>query len=136
LKGLNMINFKIENEGTWFSFEEDNPDSGKICLRIIPADEYDRILELTIKHPSKIKRGEVKTEIDDDLARKLRWDYQIVDWSDTFIEGEPAECSIDNKEKLMKRNAWFRFFVNEHLNILSEASIEITEARLKNLPTS
>ena len=132
-----MVNFSSKNEGTWFYFNEENPDAGGICLRALSSDEYDRIEKITVKKQRKFKRGVAYDDIktNEALASKLRWDYCIVDWKGVSIDGEPAECNKANKEKTVKIMD-FISFVADCMEKLTETNEAIQEARLKNSETS
>ena len=128
-----MINFSSKNDGTWCYYNEDDHDQGGVCLRELSTDRYEQIERITVKTKKAFKRGiaynDVKT--DEKLANKLRWDYCIVDWKSTGLDGVELECTKDNKVKMMKVNSFIKFVADE-IEKLSEMNIEIEEARLKN----
>lgn len=116
-----MANFSSKNEGTWFYFDENQEDLGSICIRILSEPESRRINKLTIKTKTKFKQGvryEERKE-DEKLSSRLMWDYVITDWKNISIDGEVAECNIDNKVKLMA-NPNFMYFITECVGTLND----------------
>ncbi len=132
-----MINFKTENKGTWFYFNENNHDAGGVCLRELSSDEVDGIERITVRTKKKFKRGVAYDDVSTDkkLAAKLTWRYAIVDWKGVSIDGAIAECNDDNKDKVMKIADFVKFAV-DCLEKLSEENKSLEEARVKNLKPS
>lgn len=133
-----MINFSTEeNEGTWFYFDKENKESGGVCLRELSTDEYTKIAQITTKTTKKVKRGVAYDDVqtDERLAAKMRWDYCIVDWKDIQIDGKPADCSSDNKQKLIKVGDFIKF-IADCIEELAETNSSLNEARVKNFTTS
>ena len=67
------------NPGTWFDFPD---DEGKICLRVIPYEEINKINKLTVKKKPEYSHGQrfVVENPDDEQAFAMMWDYSIVAW--------------------------------------------------------
>jgi len=121
------------NPGVWFAFDEDDPDSGRICLRIANQAERDKIRKATRTQKDIFRQGqrfEVE-KIDDDLFSEMLWDYCIVDWERLEDDDEmPIECTKENKLKLMKEHVGFQMFIGqciEKLNDEIEAKLDLTE---------
>ena len=133
-----MINFESEVKGTWFDFDEENPNLGGVCLRLPTSDEYDEIRRLTIK-PGKpdYHRGQrYETEkTNEKLSQKLSLRKFIVDWKEVSLDGQPLDCTDENKEKMMKIQD-FQLFVGSCIEKLADSNKTIEEARVKNLPSS
>jgi len=133
-----MIDFKSDNSGTWFYFDDNNPDLGGICLVLPTSADYDAIKKLTVR-PGKpdYHRGQrYETEVTNEkLSEKLSLRKFIVDWKGVSLNGIPVKCTDENKEKLMKVND-FRIFVGDCIGKLTESNKTIEAARLKNLETS
>jgi len=128
-----MVNFSSSNAGTWFYFNDDDPEQGGVCLRELSTEEATRIEKLTVKVKRKYIRGnmvEVREE-DAKQSARLTWDYCIVDWSNVYLDGKPVECTAENKLKLMKCID-FAKFVSECIEKLVETNRALEEARLKN----
>jgi len=136
LKG-NTMNISTENKGQWFYFDESNPDEGGVCIRELSVDELERIESITVKTHKKVKHGVAydETRTDDKLAKKMRWDYCIVDWKNVVIDGASADCTSENKQKAVKSMAFLRFILSCLEKLNDEAEIS-NEARLKNSETS
>ncbi len=133
-----MIDFKSKNEGTWFYFDEENPDFGGVCLRLPTSAEYEEIQGITV-HPGKpdYHRGvRYETEkTNKKLQAKLSLRKFIVDWKDVSLDGEKLECNNDAKEKMIKIQD-FQLFIGDCIEKLVEGNKTIEAARLKNLKDS
>ncbi len=130
-----MINFKSENKGTWFYFDEDNHDFGGICLRLVTAAEYDDIRRLTVKagKPDYHRGQRYETEkTNSRLSMRLSLQKFIVDWKEVSLDGILMECTNENKEKMTKVND-FQLFLGECIDKLTEGNKTLEEARVKNL---
>ncbi len=132
-----MINFKSENEGQWFYFDENNRDAGSICLRELSTSEQRKIEMLTETSTKKVMRGHVYDDVKVDKQRvsRLTWQHCIVDWKNIQIDGEKVECNDINKEKLMKITDFVKFLAG-CLEQLTETNKALDEARVKNLEPS
>ena len=128
-----MPNFKSENPGTWFYYNPDDESQGGVCLRELSTDEFERIERVTTKHKKKVMRGVLvdDAEVDERTASKLRWDYCIVDWKNTSLDGQEVKCDSDNKVKMMKVIDFVKHVV-ESLNDLVDMNKSLEDSRLKN----
>lgn len=128
-----MPNFKSENPGTWFYYNPDDESQGGVCLRELSTDEFERIERVTTKHKKKVMRGVLvdDAEVDERAASKLRWDYCIVDWKNTSLDGQEVKCDSDNKVKMMKVIDFVKHVV-ESLNDLVDMNKSLEDSRLKN----
>lgn len=136
----------MKNDGTWYYFDPENQEFsmedlglGGVCLRVLSPDEYDRIQRLTVsKGNTKFNRttGQPYHEdkVDERLAKKMRWDYCIVDWKGIYLgdEKEEAKCTKENKLRIIK-DLKFIGWLNECLEDLTENGLRLEEARVKNL---
>lgn len=132
-----MANFNSKNDGTWFYFDDSNPDLGGVCLRELSVEKAKEIDKLVVTTKKKFKRGqyvETKT-VDTDLESKLIWDYCIVDWSKIQLDGNDVKCNRENKSKMMKVLDFMRF-VSESGDQLADGNKTIEEARVKNLKST
>ncbi len=129
-----MINFKSENNGTWYYFDEDNQEAGGVCFRELATEKYEDIQRLTVKKKKKFKHGIAydDEQVNDRLASKLRWDYCIVDWKNIQIDGNVIECTSENKQKLIKITDFVKFAA-DCVEKLTEENRSLEEARVKNL---
>ena len=132
-----MSNFKSQNPGTWFYYDPDNESQGGVCLRELSTDEFDRIEQMTVKVRKKFKRGIPYDDkvVDEKLASKLRWDFCIVDWKKTYLDGQELECTTENKVKMMKVIDFVKHVVDS-LNDLVDTNKSLEETRLKNSESS
>ena len=133
-----MIDFNSKNEGTWFYFDEENPDLGGVCLRLPTSAEYEEIRGITV-HAGKpdYHRGvRYETEkINQKLQTKLSLRKFIVGWKDVSLDGEELECNNDTKEKMIKIQD-FQLFIGDCIEKLVEGNKTIEAARLKNFESS
>lgn len=132
-----MPNFKSENPGTWFPYNPDDESQGGVCLRELSTDEYAKIERLTVKVKRKVIRGVSfdDRKVDEKLASKLRWDFCIVDWSKTNLDGQEMECNTENKIKMMKVIDFVKHVVDS-LNELVDTNKSLEETQLKNSGSS
>lgn len=128
-----MIDFDMKDEGTWFNFDDNNPEAGSICLRELSTRELEKIEMFTVKTEKKILRGTVYDDVktDNQRASRMRWEYCIVDWKNIQIRGEVAECNAANKEKLVNHIPFIKILI-PLLEKLSDTNKELEEARVKN----
>jgi hypothetical protein len=131
-----MANFSSQNPGTWFYYNGEEAQGG-VCLRELSTEEHDRIERLTVKKKKKVIRGVPVDDVKEDkeLASKLRWDFCIVDWNRTSLDGQELECTKENKVKMMKVIDFVKFVVDS-LNELIDVNKSLEEAQGKNLPPS
>ena len=132
------LNLKDLNPGTWFKFDENDPESGSICLRVLNAGKLAEIRDKTIKTQVEY-RGTNRFEYQDmdNAARdRIIWDYCIVDWKGlTDDEDNPIECTTENKIKLMNGHVGFSLFVEscmERVNKQNEIYREYSEKNLSH----
>ena len=132
-----MPNFKSENPGTWFPYDPDDESQGGVCLRELSTDEYEKIERLTVKTRKKFKHGAAYDDTTEDkkLASRLRWDYCIVDWKKTHLDGQEIECNTENKVKMMKVIDFVKHVVDS-LSELVDANKSLEEAKAKNSESS
>jgi len=134
------LNLKDLNPGTWFKFDEGDPESGSICLRVLNAGKLAEIRDKTVK--TKVEyRGANRYEYQnmDNAARdRIIWDYCIVDWQGLVDDEEvPIECTTETKIALMNGHVGFSMFVEsclEKLNKLNEIHVEYLEKNLSSTP--
>lgn len=135
-----MAKFSSEKKGTWFYYDPDKPEAGGLCLRLPTEDEKRHIERLTVKHNWKFERGTGRRyddlKEDEKLAEKLRLDIMIVDWKETYLDGQMLECTKENKVKIMNVSADFAKFWGESFDELSRQNVTLEEARVKNLEPS
>lgn len=133
-----MTTFYIDEEkSAWFDME----GGGRVKLRVLSTSDWERIREKTVtKEPivMRVDDGSHKLFereiVDDVLQRKLVNDETIVEWENIVDkDNNEIECTIENKDKLMMmRNPFFRNFVNEKLDTLTELYTEEEKEEEKN----
>lgn len=127
-----VFSIKDPNPGAWFKFNEDDPDSGDICVRAINQVKRSEIQSKCVKHKVEYKNGQrfEYNETNDEKFSEMLWDYVIVDWNKLEDdEGNTLTCNIETKLKLMLENVGFAQFVANCLTILEE----LEEERVANV---
>ena len=117
------LSMKDPNPGLWFKFDENDPESGDICIRTLNVEKRDEIRGKAVKKRVQFKHGqrfEIE-ETNDDLFSKLIWDYSIAEWTGLVDDdGADIECNVDNKVHLMRNHVGFASFVGDKMEELSE----------------
>jgi len=129
------FNLKDLNPGTWFYFDESNPDDGSIKIRVLSAGKLAEIRDKTIKTEAEYRDGKRhEYQVVDNAARDcIVWDYCIVDWENLFDDdGAPIECTAENKLTVMNEHVGFASFVNACLKRLNREQLKIDEDSEKN----
>jgi hypothetical protein len=110
-----VFSLKDPNPGVWFSFDERDPDAGRICVRVINMAKREEIRKATTKKRVEYKNGgrfEV-LDFDEDKFSEMLWDYLIADWERLEDDaGIAIECTKENKIKLVREHVGFQAFVN------------------------
>jgi len=123
------------NPGSWFSFDDDDPDFGRICLRVCPKDKDREFEETTSKKVVKTFKGLPydSTERDPAAYDALLWDYVIVDWEGIIdANGDQVPCTKEHKLSLMGNEPEFSRFVIEQLSLLKTRTLKEREGLEKN----
>ena len=128
-----MPNFKSKNEGVDFPYNPDAPDQGHVTLREIDPNEHLRIEKIVSKTKRKVVGGQVAEIVtrDTKMAARLTWDYCIVGWGKTQLDGKDLECTTDNKVKMMGVID-FAKFVADSLETMVSVNQTIAEQEVKN----
>ncbi len=132
------MKFEKEVKGKWFYFIEEKPELGGVCLRLPTSAECDDIRRLSkMKADVDYHKGQrYETErFDEKRQTKLSLRKFIVDWKEVELDGQPMECTDENKEKMVKVQD-FQLFVGECIEKMTEGNKTIEAARVKNLETS
>ncbi len=133
-----MIDFKTENEGTWFYFDDNDHDAGGVCLRLPTPAEYESIQSITVKPGKPDYHRGVRYETEETntkLQTKLSLRKFIVDWKGVSLDGAELGCDNDAKEKMIKVLD-FRTFIADCMEKLTDGNKTLEEARVKNLEPS
>jgi hypothetical protein len=120
------VKYNDPNAGTWFPFNENNADDGRIKLRVMNPAARKRIRGKAITPQVEYKAGKRYTydEINEELYDRLMWDYIIIDWEKLEDDdGNPIECNAESKAKLMNEELTFAAFVTNCLAKI-DASID------------
>lgn len=124
------------NPGVWFRFDEDDPDSGRICIRVLNPAKVQEIEKATSKEKWEWRQGQkfkVAPDVDEAKRDQMLWDYCIVDWEKLEDDdGKPLECTPENKLGLMKTNPNFFAFVNACISELNRGLDQIKDGITKN----
>ena len=136
------LNLKDLNPGTWFKFDENDPESGSICLRVLNMEKLAEVRDRTVT--TKVDyRGANRYESqkhNTGLRDSIIWDYCIVGWEGLVDDDEnetPIPCNTEMKFKLMNGHVGFAAFVEscmEKLNKLNEIHAEYLEKNLSSTP--
>ena len=132
---MTTFSLKSPNKGAWFKFNEDDPESGEIRIRIINSARREEIQKACIKPKVEYKNGQrfEFTTTNDSLFSEMLWDYSIVEWVRLEDDdGKPIECTTENKVFLMQNNVRFAHFVAKCLEILNETEEERVSLVEKN----
>lgn len=122
-----VFSVKDPNPGVWFKFNEDDPDSGEILIRIMNQSKRSEVQKKCRKNKIEYKNGQrfEYTDTNDDLFSEMLWDYIIVEWNNLEDDnGNPLVCDKKTKMKLMLENVGFSQFVSNCLTILNEGEEE------------
>ncbi|WP_432736111.1 hypothetical protein [Maridesulfovibrio sp. FT414] len=131
------MKFNLENlnPGTWFNFDDSNPESGRICVRRLNAATGKRLSRectSTVRKFSKGKPYEV-SEFNEDQFDLRFYDYVIVDWEGVEDEnGTPIPCTAENKKVLAQESIFFQGLIAEAMEKLEIEQAEKEEAAEKN----
>jgi hypothetical protein len=129
------FSLKDPNPGTWFSFNEADPESGKICIRVMNAAKMQEITKATTKKRTEYKQGQrfEVAEVLEEKRSQMLWDYSIADWERLEDDdGKPIPCTAENKAKLMLENIGFSSFVSACISKLNADIDAIRENVEKN----
>jgi len=118
-----VFSTKDPNPGVWFKFNEDDPDSGEIKIRVINAARRNEINKACNKHRVEYKHGQRfdVTDPNDDLFSQMLWEYAIVDWNGLEDDdGKTLVCTNETKLFLMQNHVGFAQFVGKCMEKLGE----------------
>lgn len=132
-----MPNFKTKNEGVWFPFDEDNPELGGVCVRILSQDAIRTIEKATTKVKKRFVGGQLHEEkkTDEKKEQEMIYNYCITGWKNIKIDGSDADCTPANKAKAMT-SLDFAKFVTGCLRELTTQNATLDEAREKNFEST
>jgi len=111
------------NPGVWFKFDEFDPTSGEIRIRVLNALKREEIQKTCVKTRDIYKNGQryAASETNDALFSEMLWDYSIVEWTGLEDDvGNPLPCDTETKVKLMRENVGFSLFVSRCLEKLND----------------
>jgi len=123
------------NPGTWFYFDDEKPEEGRVCLRVCNGEILDQIDRETVSRKVEYRKHQrYETEDVDDKKRDLlMWDYVIVDWENLCdANGKEIPCTAENKAKLMTGSPFFFQFVSDCVDRLNAEQAAIREQEEKN----
>ena len=122
------------NPGVFFPFEDDE-EGGGVTVRIANGAIIEKIDKKCVKKKVTMRMGRREEIIEEnkELRNKMLWDYIIIDWKGIFdINGDPIQCTMENKDKLMKGSVKFSSFVSDCISRLNEESEFYEEVLEKN----
>ncbi len=130
------FSLKDPNPGVWFLFDENDLNSGRICIRVLNAAKGQEIAKATTKKRTEYKSGQrfEVSEVDEDRRSQMLWEYTIIDWERLEDdEGKLIACNPENRSKLMLENIKFSLFVGICISKLNAEYETQREAIEKNL---
>jgi len=122
------------NPGVFFPFEDDD-ENGGVEIRVANAGSMEIINKETTKKKVEWRKNQrVEYDIvDEDKRSSMLWDYVIVGWKNiNDSDGDPIECTTENKIKLMKESPQFSMFVGSCIETLSDEAETRSEELEKN----
>lgn len=128
-----VFSTKDPNPGAWFTFDETDPESGRIQVRVCNQEKRREIQKKCVKRKVEYKHGQrfEYHDTDDDLHSEMLWDYSIVAWEKLEDDdGKPHVCDTETKMFLMRNNVGFAQFVGQCIEKLNDEE-ENRVARLK-----
>ena len=130
-----VLSLRDPNPGFWFKFDEDDAESGEVCIRAINQAKRQEIQRKTQRKKIEYKHGS-RFEVNDqneDLFMEMLWDYSISDWKGLLDDdGKPIECTTENKLFLMQNHVGFATFIGECIGKVSEMHEERAAVAPKN----
>ena len=132
---MTIISMRDPNPGIWFKFDEDDPNTGEICIRAVNQKKRQEIQRKCSKKRVEYKnqgRFEVVDQ-NEELFMEMLWDYTIADWKGLMDDdGKPIECNTENKLYLMQNHVGFATFVGECIGKVSDMHEERVGDSVKN----
>jgi len=131
------MKFRLQdlNPGAWFNFDVDDPETGRIRLRVLNAQKLTEIRDTTMTNKVEYhadNRFEYQ-EIDNAARDRIIWDYCIIEWEGLVDDDDvPIECTTDNKIKLMNGHIGFSTFIEACLEKLNKENEKFREFSEKN----
>lgn len=125
-----QFSLRDPNPGVYFSFNDDDTESGGVLVRSVNMTKRNEIQKKTVKNRVEYKHGQrfEYTETNEDLFSELLWDYAIAGWERLEDDDKnPIECTTENKLFLMRNNVGFAQFVGQCMEKLEKEN----EKRLK-----
>lgn len=115
------------NEGIWFEYDTEVA----FKIRYLSPEKVRQLRKPHVK--TKWVRGEQVETINDDAFNDSLNDYIIADWRGVESEpGKKADCSLENKKKLVDVNGDVTSFILEMAQNLYQFSIVEQEKQEKN----
>lgn len=122
------------DEGVWAEFDDDV--SFKIRCSTPDYIKKSRKKHTKIRWKANQKVEDMNTKEEANWTKEL-WDHIIQDWKGIEIDKVPAECSADNKDRLIKMSGRHANFIQDFsMDIDNYRDKEQQEKEVKNLPTS
>jgi len=130
---------KLKNlgKGSWFNFDDDDPDSGRICIRSLDGlKDREFKKECTEKKVEYQNKGQFRHEFevfDSEKYHELMMDYCIIDWEGLEDDdGNPLECNRKNKVELPLANPGFSVFIAQCLSKVNVDALTLKEKQEGN----
>lgn len=118
-----VFSTKDPNPGVWFKFDENDPESGEIRIRVMNNKSRKLLEKECVKKKVEHNRHGrfAYDEPDEDKFSRMLWDYCIVEWNNLEDDdGNLIVCTTEKKTELMQENVGFASFVGACLEILAK----------------
>jgi hypothetical protein len=118
-----IFSTKDPNPGVWFKFDENDPDSGEIKIRVVNATRRNEIQKACNRKRVEYKNGQrfEVSDMNDDLFSQMLWEYAIVDWNGLEDDdGKTLVCTNETKLFLMQNHVGFAQFIGKCMEKLGE----------------
>jgi hypothetical protein len=132
--------FSEKQDGTWFLYDESNPQSAEICIRKLSLEEIKEIRKLFVVKKSQFKNFTGRDykrfeweETDNDGLNEYTWTKCIAGWRRVLDEnGNERPCTEENKLYLMYKVPEFSTWVLKCIQALNTSEDEQEETEIKN----
>ena len=128
--------FSEDVEGTWFKYDENNPNSAEICLRNLKLEEINEMERLFSKKKVVFKKfGRYEfAETNSDKQNEYVWTHAIMAWKKVLDgKGKLRPCNEEHILYLMYKVPSFSRWVSKSMRELNALEAELEETELKNL---
>ena len=127
--------FEEDTQGTWFKYDEENPNSAEICMRSLKLEEINEMERLFSKKKAVYKStGRYEfVETNNDRQSEYVWIRVIMGWKKVLdSKGKERPCDEENILYLMYKVPNFSRWVSKCMRKLNAIEGETEELEVKN----